>query len=54
MSEYLHVKDVTSNPAPLGLKGFALTTILLNIHNAGYFPVDTMIMGMEIFFGGIA
>jgi len=54
MSEYLHVKDVTSNPAPLGLMGFALTTILLNIHNAGYFPIDTMIMGMVIFFGEIA
>lgn len=54
MSEYLHVKDVTSNPAPLGLMRFALTTILLNIHNAGCFPVDKMIMGMGIFFGGIA
>lgn len=54
MSEYLHLKDTTSNPGPLGLMGFALTTILLNIHNAGYFPIDTMIMGMGIFFGGFA
>ena len=54
MSEYLHLKDQTSNPGPLGLYGFALTTILLNIHNAGFYPVDTMIMGMGIFFGGFA
>lgn len=53
-TEHVQLKDQTSNPAPLGLMGFALTTILLNIHNAGFFPVDTMIMGMGIFFGGIA
>lgn len=43
-----------SNPAPLGLAGFAMTTILLNIHNAGFFGLSVMIMGMGIFFGGIA
>lgn len=25
-----------ANPAPLGLMGFGMTTILLNIHNAGF------------------
>ena len=54
MSEYLQLKDQTSNPGPLGLFGFALTTILLNIHNAGFFQIDAMIMGMGIFFGGIS
>ena len=54
MSEYLHLKDTTSNPGPLGLMGFALTTILLNIHNAGFFSINTKIMGMGIFFGGFA
>lgn len=44
--------DYTANPAPLGLFGFAMTTILLNIHNAGFFPVNSMIIGMGIFFGG--
>lgn len=48
------VKDGTANPAPLGLIGFGLTTMLLNIHNAGFFPVNSMIMGMGIFVGGIA
>ena len=54
MSQNQTLLHTTSNPAPLGLMGFAMTTILLNIHNAGFFPVDTMIMGMGIFFGGIA
>ncbi len=42
-----------ANPAPLGLLGFGLTTILLNIHNAGLYELNTMIMGMGIFYGGI-
>lgn len=33
--------------------GFGMTTILLNIHNAGYFPIDSMILAMGIFYGGI-
>ena len=28
------------NPAPLGLLGFGLATILLNIHNAGFIPLS--------------
>ena len=48
------IKDTSANPAPLGLIGFGMTTILLNIHNAGLFPVNSMIMGMGIFVGGIA
>ena len=45
-----------ANPAPLGLMGFGMTTVLLNIHNAGFFGegVDTMILAMGIFYGGIA
>ncbi len=43
-----------SNPAPLGLMGFGMTTVLLNIHNAGFFPVSAMILAMGIFYGGIA
>lgn len=47
--------NTLANPAPLGLMGFGMTTILLNIHNAGFFPdVGSMILGMGIFFGGIA
>ena len=48
------IKDTSANPAPLGLTGFGLTTILLNIHNVGLFPNSSMILGMGIFVGGIA
>jgi len=48
------ITDTTSNPAPLGLLGFGMTTVLLNIHNAGFYELNAMIMGMGIFVGGIA
>jgi uncharacterized protein len=43
-----------ANPAPLGLMGFGMTTVLLNIHNAGFFPLSDMILAMGIFYGGLA
>ena len=43
-----------ANPAPLGLMGFGMTTVLLNIHNAGFFPMDVNILAMGILYGGIA
>lgn len=43
-----------ANPAPLGLMGFGMTTVLLNIHNAGFFPAGSMILAMGIFYGGLA
>lgn len=43
-----------ANPAPLGLMGFGMTTVLLNIHNAGFFPNASMIFAMGIFYGGLA
>ena len=49
-----NVVDTTANPAPLGLLGFGLTTVLLNLHNAGLFALDSMILAMGIFYGGIA
>ncbi|HHY00523.1 MAG TPA: acetate uptake transporter [Methanothermobacter sp.] len=48
------IEDLTANPAPLGLLGFGLTTVLLNIHNAGLFPMNSMILAMGIAYGGIA
>lgn len=48
------IQDTTANPAPLGLMGFGMTTVLLNIHNAGFFPLDSMILAMGIFYGGLA
>ncbi len=46
--------DFTANPAPLGLCGFGMTTILLNIHNADFVPLDNTVVAMGIFYGGIA
>lgn len=46
--------DNTANPAPLGLMGFGMTTVLLNLHNAGIFELGSMILAMGIFYGGIA
>ncbi|MGF7119129.1 acetate uptake transporter [Methanobacterium oryzae] len=48
------LKDMTANPAPLGLLGFGLTTILLNFHNAGFYPLSSMILAMGFAYGGIA
>ncbi len=54
MSESAYeIKDTSANPAPLGLLGFGMTTVLLNIHNAGFFPLSAMLVGMGMFFGGI-
>lgn len=43
-----------ANPAPLGLMGFGMTTVLLNLHNAGLVPMGTAILGMGLMFGGFA
>jgi len=48
------IADTSANPAPLGLLGFGMTTVLLNLANAGIIPLTGMIMGMGIFVGGIA
>jgi uncharacterized protein len=48
------IKDSTANPAPLGLLAFGMTTVLLNLHNAGIFEMNSMILAMGIFYGGIA
>ena len=52
--ETIKIKDTTANPAPLGLMGFGMTTVLLNLHNAGFIALGTMILSMGIFYGGIA
>jgi len=43
-----------ANPAVLGLTCFGLTTVLLNLHNAGLFKMDTTILGLGLFVGGLA
>jgi succinate-acetate transporter protein len=48
------MSEKLANPAPLGLLGFGLTTVLLNLHNAGLYPLDTMILAMGLAYGGLA
>ncbi|MDH7516758.1 MAG: acetate uptake transporter [Candidatus Thermoplasmatota archaeon] len=49
-------KNILANPAPLGLMGFGMTTVLLNIHNAvpTEYKLTSMILAMGIFYGGLA
>src|ERR1700757_5069113 len=48
------LRDTTGNPAPLGLLGFGMTTVLLNLHNAGFYELNSMILAMGICYGGAA
>ena len=48
------MSEKLANPAPLGLLGFGLTTVLLNLHNAGFFPLNSMILAMGLVYGGLA
>src|SRR5213082_4113456 len=50
----MQVKDSTGNPAPLGLLGFGMTTVLLNFHNAGFYELNSMILAMGLCYGGAA
>ena len=44
----------TANPGPLGLLGFGMTTVLLNLHNAGLLPLSIVIVPMGVALGGLA
>lgn len=44
----------TANPGPLGLLGFGMTTVLLNLHNAGIIPLSAVIVSMGFALGGAA
>lgn len=48
------IQDTTANPAPLGLLGFGMTTVLLNLANAGIIGLGSMILAMGVFYGGLA
>ncbi|RNF07742.1 putative GTP-binding protein typA/BipA-like [Trypanosoma rangeli] len=43
-----------ANPAPIGLLGFGMSTILLNLHNTGQYNLTTAVIGTGIFYGGLA
>ena len=56
----LAVESKTANPSPLGLSGFALTTLFLSFINAGFIGANTgstdalVVVGLALFYGGIA
>ena len=50
----VEIKDKTANPGPLGLLGFGMTTVLLNLHNSGVYTLGAMILGMGLAYGGLA
>jgi hypothetical protein len=48
------MSEKLANPAPLGLLAFGLTTVLLNLANAGYYGLNSMILAMGLAYGGLA
>ncbi len=53
MSQEVHSSTI-ANPSPLGLLGFGMTTMLLNLHNAGIIPLSIVIVAMGFALGGAA
>jgi uncharacterized protein len=43
-----------ANPGPLGLAAFALTTFCLSLANAGIISSASAVLGLALFYGGIA
>jgi succinate-acetate transporter protein len=54
MADLIAAVPKYGNPAPLGLFGFGMTTVLLNCHNAGLFGMSSVILGMGLCYGGTA
>ena len=52
---FVATKNKVANPGPLGLLGFGMTTVLLNLHNAGIIDeLSIVIIAMGIALGGLA
>lgn len=47
-------ENKVANPSPLGLLGFGMTTILLNLHNAGITQMSSVLIAMGLAMGGLA
>jgi succinate-acetate transporter protein len=54
MNNHTQLKDTTANPAPPGLLGFGMTTMLPNLHNAGFLRTQQHDSSMGICYGGTA
>jgi len=55
-SASIEVREKLANPAPLGLAGFGLTTLILNIVNADLIAKESigMVLPVGLFYGGLA
>lgn len=47
-------QSTIANPSPIGLLGFGMTTLLLNLHNADIIPLSIVIIAMGFALGGAA
>ena len=47
-------EEKVANHGPLGLLGFGMTTLLLNLHNAGFIELSIVIVAMGLALGGTA
>lgn len=52
--EKVNNQSIIANPSPLGLLGFGMTTLLLNLHNANIIPLSIVIVAMGFALGGAA
>lgn len=52
--EHVNNQSTIANPSPLGLLGFGMTTLLLNLHNANIIPLSIVIVAMGFALGGAA
>ena len=51
--EWDEFPDKYANTTPLGLISFGLTTVLLSLSNVNAYKMNSMIIGMGIFYGGM-
>lgn len=52
---FIMTEQKRANPAPLGLSGFALTTLVLSAFNAGLITQGvSVVLGLAAFYGGLA
>ena len=46
------MKTLSINYIPLGLFAFSITSILVNLHGLGLFPLNALVLSMALIFGG--
>ncbi|MDR3206681.1 MAG: acetate uptake transporter [Candidatus Methanoplasma sp.] len=52
-TDSVHFRPI-ADPGPLGLLAFGMTTVLLSFHNLGAYGLDSPVLSMGIFYGGLA